>query len=217
MGDSMKALMRSGAISGKQAAKHDLPKVLRMTKVERDKEEEFHGRQGLRDQGMGKERGHRISSRDHLRGPDQEVESKRVNGISERMSKWDNDRGHPGRNEIDEREHQRPEFPKSDGGKKASRGGRGYDDGDEGPDEIDQRSNQRPDFPRGEGREESTMASRGGRVDTGGYGGDRMPNKSGSLKIDRRDKPPKDWSNKRSRTKIAKSGPIYGGGSRYEQ
>jgi hypothetical protein len=187
MGDSMRALMRSGAISGKQAAKHDLPKVLRMTKVERDKEEEFHGRQGLRDQGGLRDRGHEVSKVDHI------------------------DR------------HQELSKPKHDGLGAPSKMRRGVDSGgavnaygQPGVDEIGERRLQKPDFPRGSPGGE--RASRGGREDTGGYSGDRMPNRSGSLKIDRRDKPTtKDWTNKRAKAKIAKSGPIYGGGSRFEQ
>jgi hypothetical protein len=180
MGDSMKALMRSGAISGKQASKHDLPKVLRATKVERDNEEPFHGKQGLKDQGGHRDKGHKNFKVAHIDGDDlTDI------GSPERAS------GAP------------------------SKGGRVNAYGNPGVDAIADRKMQKPDFPKGSPG--GKMASRGGRDDTGGNGGDRAPNKSGSLSVDKRTKQKKGASNSFAKTKVAKSGPSYGGGSRFEQ
>jgi hypothetical protein len=63
-------LIRSGAISSKQAGKHGLAK-LKGTKVERDNEEQFDGKQGLADQGRGKLKGHKIATKKHINAPDQ--------------------------------------------------------------------------------------------------------------------------------------------------
>jgi hypothetical protein len=60
MAETMDSLFRRGMISSKQMkklGKSSAPKGLRKTKVERPNEEDFSGKQGLRDQGAGKMRG----------------------------------------------------------------------------------------------------------------------------------------------------------------
>jgi hypothetical protein len=159
MAESAESLLRSGAISAKQANKHSLLKAHRGTKYERDNEEKFDGKQGLRDQGGHKDKGHEKFRTGHIDGMDQGVEKKKHTGFKfdDRLS---NKKGHPGANEIDEAEHQKPDFPKAGGSKKASKGGQAWEDGDEGVDEIDQKSNQKPDFPK----------ERAARGDKGAFG-----------------------------------------------
>lgn len=190
MGETIESLFRRGAISAKAGKKvgiirdnYDKPSILKKTKVERADEESFEGKQGLRDQGGRMDHGHESGKRDHL-NRHQEVSKKKHDGLG------DPSKGRPGRD--------------TGGGMK--------NEGKivAGPDEMDQGDTQKPDFPRGGG---TTKASRGGREDTGGYSGDRMPNKSGSLRIDTRDKPAKGGSNKRSMAKIEKQGGWYGGSS----
>lgn len=177
MGDSAAALMRAGVISGRQADKHKLA-VLKKTKVERPEEERFDGKQGLRDQGGGKEKGHGVARTKHIEGPDQGTEKKKNTGFNF-DKRFANGKGSPGAAEINEAEHQKPAFPRSAGSTKSSKAGDGVRVGQEDVDEIDERDNQKPSFPReGRGRE------------TG---------------------------NKRAKGKIARSGPIYGGGGRNTQ
>lgn len=108
-------LLRSGAISSKQASKQGLA-VLKKTTVERDNEEPFHGKQGLRDQGGHKDKGHKNFRTKHIEGPDQGKEKKKNTGydFDDRLS---NKKGSPGCGEIDEAEHQKPDFPKEGRGK----------------------------------------------------------------------------------------------------
>lgn len=181
MSETAESLFRRGAISSKQAGKMrvgDLPKVLKKTKVERASEEDFDGKQGLKDQGGLRDRGIKETSRDAINK--NQRDSSAIGGR-----------------------------PSKDGYVRNGKGGT--------PDvgEINQGGNQRPDFPSSAGL--GSKASRGGRDDTGGYAGDRTPNKSGSLKIDRRDKAEKGPSNKRSAKKADKQGGWYGGGGQDTQ
>jgi hypothetical protein len=149
MADSAESLFRSGAISSKQAGKHGLA-VLKKTKVERDNEEKFDGKQGLSDQGGRKLKGHEKFRTGHIDGSDQGTEKKKNTGFKF-DNKLGNSKGSPGAGEIDEGEHQKPDFPKAGGSTKSSKGGRTWEDGDEGPDEMDAKSNQKPSFPKEKG------------------------------------------------------------------
>ena len=181
MAETAESLFRRGAISKKQAGKMrvgDLPKVLRSTKVERANEEDFDGKQGMRDQGGLRDRGPKDTGRDAINK--NQRDSSAIGGR-----------------------------PSRDGYVRNPKGGQ------PNVDEIDQGGNQKPEFPRSAGL--GTKASRGGREDTGGYAGKRSANKSGSLKIDRRENQEKGPSNKRAAKKADKQGGWYGGGGQDTQ
>jgi hypothetical protein len=211
MGESAESLFRSGAISGTQASKHGL-KALKGTRYERDNEEKFDGKQGRADQGGHKLKGHEKFRTGHIDGADQGTEKKKNTGFKF-DNKFGNSRGSPGADEIDEGEHQKPDFPKAGGSKRASKGGRAWEDGDEGVDEINARSNQRPDFPRRDAGSKAAPA----------YAKTRSPNLTGSgtMHDDKRDKPSQGGSDKGSFGRIkkrpAQMGGYYGGGSRNTQ
>jgi hypothetical protein len=172
MAESAESLFRSGAISAKQASQHSVLKAHKGTKYERDNEEKFDGKQGLKDQGGWRDKGHEKFRTGHIDGMDQGTEKKKNIGFKF-DNKLGNSKGSPGANEIDESEHQKPDFPKAGGSKQASKGGQAWEDGDEGVDEIDQKANQKPYFPKeGRGKETGNKFARKKPLKMGGlYGG----------------------------------------------
>jgi hypothetical protein len=147
MGDSAKALLRSGAISPTQAGKHGLAK-LKGTTVNRPSEEDFNGKQGLADQGRGKLKGHSVATKKHIDSPDQKPDFPKA--FATKASKGagvPDPRGAVKPGEING-SNQKPAFPKAGGSTKSSKGGDGVKAGQESVDEIDERDNQKPFYPK---------------------------------------------------------------------
>ena len=97
MGETADSLFRRGAISPKQAAKLG---VLKKTKVERAPEEDFDGKQGLRDQGGGKEHGHKVARSRHIDIKQEMGTPERASGKPSKGGSV-NASGQPGADEID--------------------------------------------------------------------------------------------------------------------
>jgi len=168
MAETAESLYRRGAISSKQASKLG---ILKKTKVERPNEEAFDGKQGRRDQGGHKDRGHKIATTKHIDGPDQ--------GMGMGAPSKGGAAGKSGQvraNEINDSQNQRPEFPRAGGSTRPSSGGSAKNGKGAPPmtDDIDQRDDQRPSFPK-QGRGKNAPMnprSKGKIAKTGGqYGG----------------------------------------------
>jgi hypothetical protein len=97
MAETADSLYRRGAISAKQGAKLG---ILKKTKVERDKEESFDGKQGLKDQGAGREKGHKEASVRHIDVKKDIGSPERASGAPSKGGRV-NSYGQPGTDEID--------------------------------------------------------------------------------------------------------------------